>query len=71
MNLGKGDGKVRDLLDSAVQQGFRLERDRKAFKLYPPNRMFSVIVISSTPSDGNYYWELRRQLKKAGYQEAA
>ncbi len=71
MNLGKGDGKVRDLLSAAEKQGFRLERDKKAFKLYPPNKLFSVIVISSTPSDSNYFCELRRQLKKAGYQEAA
>jgi hypothetical protein len=71
MNLGKCDGKLRDLLTAAEKQGFRLERDKKAFKLYPPNRTFNMIVISSTPSDSNYYWELRRQLKKAGFQEAA
>ena len=69
MNLGKGDGKVRDLIEAAKAQGFREERDKKAFKLYPPDRTKPIIVMSSTPSDGNYYWELMRQLKKRGFVE--
>lgn len=68
MNLGKGDGKVRDLIAKAEAQGFKLVRDKKAFKLYAPDGK-SMITISSTPSDGNYYWELRRQLKRAGFKE--
>lgn len=69
MNLGKCDGKVRDLLTKAKKQGFILERDKKSYKLIPPDKTKPIIVISSTPSDGNYYWELRRQLKASGYIE--
>jgi hypothetical protein len=69
MNLGKNDGKVRDLIARAIAQGFREERDKKAFKFYPPDKTKPIVVVSSTPSDSNYYWELRRQLKKSGFVE--
>lgn len=69
MNLGKCDGKVRDLLDAAKAQGFREVRDKKAFKLIPPDKTKPIVVVSSTPSDTNFYWELRRQLKKSGFVE--
>lgn len=69
MNLGKCDGKVRDLLKKAECQGFKLERDKKAYKIIPPDKTKPIVVVSSTPSDGNFYWELRRQLKKSGFVE--
>jgi hypothetical protein len=69
MNLGKCDGKVRDLLTKAESQGFRLQRGPKSYKLIPPDKSLPIVVVSSTPSDGNLYWELRRQLKKSGFKE--
>lgn len=69
MNLGKCDGKIRDLLAKARKQGFKLEKDKKSFKLIPPDSTKPLINISSTPSDCNYYWELRRQLKASGFVE--
>jgi hypothetical protein len=69
MNLGKCDGKVRDLIAKALKQGFVLERHSKAFKIIPPDKSKSILSVSSTPSDGNFYWELRRQLRSVGYIE--
>lgn len=69
MNLGKTDGKVRDLLNKAKEQGFVLEHERKCFKMYPPDKTKPIITMSCTPSDSNFYWELRRQLKKCGFVE--
>jgi hypothetical protein len=69
LNLGKTDGKVRDLLTKAKDQGFELVHEKKCFKLYPPNKNVPFITISCTPSDGNFYWELRRMLKRSGFKE--
>lgn len=69
MNLGKCDGKVRDLLSKATDQGFRIERDKKSFKIYPTDKAKEMIMVSSTPSDTNFYWELRRHLRRGGFQE--
>jgi hypothetical protein len=70
MNL-KYDSKVRGLLASAEAQGFRLEHAGKCFKMYPPDKSKPIITISCTPSDCNFFWELRRHLKRCGYVEAA
>lgn len=69
MNLGKTDGKVRDLLLKAEAQGFRTERGAKSVKLIPPDKTKPIVTVSCTPSDANFYWELRRMLKRAGFVE--
>jgi hypothetical protein len=66
MNL-KYDSRVRDLLAAAKSQGFRLEHEKKCFKMFPPDKSKPIITIACTPSDANFYWELRRQMKKCGY----
>lgn len=65
MNL-MNDSKLRDLIEKAQAQGFRLERGENAFKLIPPDKSKAIVTISSTPSDCNVYWEMRRQLRKSG-----
>jgi hypothetical protein len=66
VNLGNSDGKVRDLLAAAIAQGFRMEKSKKAIKMFPPNKKHDIITMSCTPSDTNYYWQLRRELRKSG-----
>ena len=63
------DSRIRKLLDSAKRQGFRLEHAKKCFKLYPPDVCMNTITVSCTPSDTNYFWQLRRQMRKCGYIE--
>jgi hypothetical protein len=65
MNL-MNDSKVRKLIEDAQDQGFVLSRGENSFKLTPPDKTKPIVVISSTPSDNNIYWELRRQLRKSG-----
>ena len=65
MNL-MNDSRLRGLIEEAVKQGFRLERGENAFKLIPPDKSKPIVTISSTPSDCNVYWELRRTLRKSG-----
>jgi len=60
------DSKVRGLIEEAQAQGFVLSRGENAYKLTPPDKTKPIVVISSTPSDNNIYWELRRQLRKSG-----
>ena len=70
MNLGKNDGKVRDLLTAAQGQGFRIEHSSKSFKVFPADKKAAIITIAATPSDRNFFWELRRMLKRSGFVEA-
>lgn len=65
MNL-MNDSRLRGLIEKAQAQGFRLERGENAYKLIPPDKTKPIVAISSTPSDCNVYWELRRQLRKSG-----
>ena len=70
MNL-LNDSRVRDLLKKAALQGFVLEAKTKRghHKIIPPDATKPAITISSTSSDCNFYWELRRMLKRSGYVE--
>lgn len=63
------DSKVRCLVDAAIQQGFTLERISKSYRLIPADKSKKIVSFAATPSDCNFYWELRRNLKKSGFQE--
>jgi hypothetical protein len=70
MNL-LNDSKLRGLIEKAESQGFKLmEKGRSGhYKILPPTKDKPILSISSTPSDSNFYWELRRMLKRCGYVE--
>lgn len=67
MNIGVGDGKVRDLIKKAIDQGFIIEHEKKSIKLIPPDKTKPIVRMACTPSDRNIYWELRRNLRKSGF----
>lgn len=70
MNL-LNDSKLRGLIEKAEAQGFKLSAKSKRghYQIIPPTRNYPIITISSTPSDSNFYWELRRMLKRCGFVE--
>lgn len=61
------DKKILKLIKEAEEQGFILERGKKSYKLYPPDKTKDIVVVALTPSDNNLYWKLRRLLKKSGF----
>lgn len=65
------DSKVRDLINKAIEQGFILEPRCGSgnYRLLPKDKKYKKISFSSTPSDCNFYWQLRRMLRKSGYCE--
>lgn len=65
------DSRIRGLIEKAQAQGFHLTEKSKrgAYKLIPPDKQYHAISISSTPSDCNMYWQLRRMMKRCGYKE--
>lgn len=57
-----------NLIKSAVSQGFRFVPNKKHDALYAPDG-HTIIGISHTPSDTNAMYQVKRELKKAGYME--
>jgi maleate cis-trans isomerase len=60
------DSRVRDLLETAIEQGFRLERNSKSYKLIPPDKTKEIIVMACTPGSQQQYYRTRERLRKSG-----
>ena len=60
------DSRIRSLIELAKEQGFVIEHCRKSFRVIPPDKSKPMFSISCTPSDVNTYWQLRRDLRRAG-----
>lgn len=59
---------LRDLQRLAIEQGWRVERQRRSghYRWYPPDGPF--VVGQSTPSDRRSFANLVSRLKRAGLQ---
>jgi hypothetical protein len=60
------DSRVRGLVETAIEQGFRLERNSKSYKLIPPDKTKGIIVMACTPGSQQQYYRTRERSSKAG-----
>lgn len=62
-----GSKEVRDPIDQAnTWQGWRVEKTKKGWMLYPPDKSLSPVLIHATPSDHKAWKNTRALLKKRG-----
>lgn len=59
---------MRDLLDQAAEQGWRVERTRKGWMLFSPDGVTKV-VVHGTESDANAIRLTRARLRRGGFTE--
>lgn len=57
---------VRELLRKLVDQGWRIEEGRH-YRAYPPDKAYSPVVISRTPSDHRSLKNAIAELRKRGF----
>lgn len=57
---------INDLIDTVVEQGWRVEKGRKHVKVYPPDKSRPIVTIPSTPSDRRAVANVRSQLRRSG-----
>jgi hypothetical protein len=58
-------GKVRDVCDLVLEQGWRLEETNKGFKFFSPCGNH-IVCIHMTSSDCRAYQNIRQDFRKAG-----
>jgi predicted RNA binding protein YcfA (HicA-like mRNA interferase family) len=57
---------VREIIEKLESQGWRIERDRKHYKAFPPDRTKQMVTIPTTPSGSRWRPNLISQLRRSG-----
>lgn len=60
MNLGK-------IIKAAERQGWRVERTKAGYLLYPPDRRLGPVAVHRTPSDRRAVRNFRAEMVKRGF----
>lgn len=60
---------IKDLLVRIEQQGWTWRKGNGHYVLYPADKAMPCVTVSSSPSDGNAYRQVLRQIKKLGFAE--
>ena len=64
------DGFFRDICDSCVRQGWRIEKTGKNhWRFIPPDKASPMVIASGTPSDARARNNLTSQLRRSGLKE--
>lgn len=56
------------MIDEAVRnQGWRLERGKRHYKLYPPDRTMRMVTVSTTPGGRGFRAKVLADMKRSGF----
>lgn len=57
---------AQELLKIAERQGWRIQRTKKGWMCYPPDRSEAPVMIHGTASDNRWYKNAVAQLRRSG-----
>lgn len=55
-----------ELISIAESQGWRVERSKKGWKFYPPDKTKPIVTVHGTSSDHRWYANAVSRLRKSG-----
>lgn len=57
---------MRDIIETAIEQGYILKSGKKHYKLIPPDKSKEIVTFGSTVSDYRAFKNIRAILRRQG-----